>query len=891
MAEHEIRIALVMNGGVSLAVWMAGVTHELDLIRRASTPGAPPAQPYDEKVAARWQQLLRPEQGYEQRRLVIDVIAGTSAGGLNGVMLATAIAHDATLDPTDGADVKTRGPWLREQWRELGALEATKLLPDNAGERTGSVLNGRFFLQEATRLLTCLADKRTPTANHPVTLFTTASGLGEQGFDAYDYAGTPFDVADHRFLYRFTTDLPRIYDRRSIEFPAPPDPGAQFGDTSLLARAARASASFPVAFAPVNEDDELNKVRPPRERPRRTDTAPSWLMDGGVLDNAPFGPVLETVSRSEVESHASRYLVYVVPSSGVGKATTAVSDDEPSWKQTAGSAIQFPREVDFRSDMEDLERLLLDADASWSDTQRLFNKACHDPMERARVMLAAEQLQPTYTRGRAAGGVWEAVTVSRSGRTTVLDKAAAVSDEAVKEILKLDLTWTPPEGAAVAPTLVATSGQVVWPWGLGPAERVTRLVLRWLRSNLADAFNAAKVGDLSRPRSVPELEDDISKASEVLRNILAVREALTPAVKAAQLTTRTPEVQVATALNRIFSDHRVPEALGQEIRRLEESIPDGADLVELALATEVVSRCTSSRTPDRRSAPFRFVRLGPDVALPVLSAPDRKLATDLGDRILYGTQVGHFGAFGAADWRRWDWLMGRLHAVAHIGTLLHAGQDAQAAEEWVGATQREVLAAENWEDVAVAKRLHSLRDDFLSASVWGGLGRMIDALNDADQDRNKPASTTTGLGDRLVHVSGGLGKRPGQWIKVVAGRETRSNSTLEQLVRWFTEPTRDLVWSVLTAGQVKSARAQGGAVALLRSAVWFAAALLGAALLLAALLGGDASWWVVVLAGLGSAALLVGLALGVLVARLNSTRTSLRDWIQVRLERWLRPQP
>ena len=38
MSDHEVRIALVLNGGVSLAVWMGGVTHELDLIRRASGP-------------------------------------------------------------------------------------------------------------------------------------------------------------------------------------------------------------------------------------------------------------------------------------------------------------------------------------------------------------------------------------------------------------------------------------------------------------------------------------------------------------------------------------------------------------------------------------------------------------------------------------------------------------------------------------------------------------------------------------------------------------------------------------------------------------------------------------------------------------------------------------
>src|SRR5688572_21567190 len=81
MAQHEIRVALVMNGGVSLAVWMAGVTHELDLIRRASTPGTPPAQPYDLVVAARWRDLMNGNgargggHATVERHLVVDVIA------------------------------------------------------------------------------------------------------------------------------------------------------------------------------------------------------------------------------------------------------------------------------------------------------------------------------------------------------------------------------------------------------------------------------------------------------------------------------------------------------------------------------------------------------------------------------------------------------------------------------------------------------------------------------------------------------------------------------------------------------------------------------------------------------------------------------------------------
>ena len=36
--EEEVRLALVLNGGVSLAIWMGGVTCELDRARRAGFP-------------------------------------------------------------------------------------------------------------------------------------------------------------------------------------------------------------------------------------------------------------------------------------------------------------------------------------------------------------------------------------------------------------------------------------------------------------------------------------------------------------------------------------------------------------------------------------------------------------------------------------------------------------------------------------------------------------------------------------------------------------------------------------------------------------------------------------------------------------------------------------
>lgn len=79
-----IRLALVMNGGVSLAVWMGGVTRELDIARRASLGQPPPAGASSDQRDHH--EFWRDAFTTANKRLEIDIIAGTSAGGLNGAL-------------------------------------------------------------------------------------------------------------------------------------------------------------------------------------------------------------------------------------------------------------------------------------------------------------------------------------------------------------------------------------------------------------------------------------------------------------------------------------------------------------------------------------------------------------------------------------------------------------------------------------------------------------------------------------------------------------------------------------------------------------------------------------------------------------------------------------
>ncbi|MEM7504743.1 MAG: DUF3376 domain-containing protein, partial [Pseudomonadota bacterium] len=126
MNDRELRIALVLYGGLSLAVYMHGVTKELQklvraskVLQRARRAGADTKRGYDafndestrETDTERgWFALLESLGDRINLRVVVDVISGTSAGGINGIMLGRALAHDLPLDAhrsmwLDGADV------------------------------------------------------------------------------------------------------------------------------------------------------------------------------------------------------------------------------------------------------------------------------------------------------------------------------------------------------------------------------------------------------------------------------------------------------------------------------------------------------------------------------------------------------------------------------------------------------------------------------------------------------------------------------------------------------------------------------------------------------------------------------------------------------------------
>lgn len=101
MREKELRLALVCYGGISLAVYMHGITKEIWHLARASRDFHEDCPAGDESILAVYTDLLREMEAEADLhlRVVIDIVAGASAGGINGIFLAQAIETGQSLEP------------------------------------------------------------------------------------------------------------------------------------------------------------------------------------------------------------------------------------------------------------------------------------------------------------------------------------------------------------------------------------------------------------------------------------------------------------------------------------------------------------------------------------------------------------------------------------------------------------------------------------------------------------------------------------------------------------------------------------------------------------------------------------------------------------------------
>ena len=366
MREKELRIALVCFGGVSLAVYMHGITKEILKLARASSAlhaitdrtKRPTATFFDTRdssdpeydTEAIYFELLRDIGRTVELRVVVDIVAGASAGGINGVMLARALSHDLSMgrlrdlwlkhaDVTELLAPEARAhrfsKWLLRPVLWAARLAGRELINDpEVRSKLSLFLRSRWFQPPLGGLKMAALMYDAVKAMRP--LREPASSLlpSGQGLDLFvtvtDFYGSQqlMQIHDppviHEREYRHVLHFK--YRRRAS--------GAVDSDFGLdnapaLAFAARATSSIPGAFPPARivEMDQLVEERE-ADWPRRAefmarnfeqyaklnvDVASVPFIDGSVLNSRPFREAITAIRGRPAYRQVDRRLVYIDP--------------------------------------------------------------------------------------------------------------------------------------------------------------------------------------------------------------------------------------------------------------------------------------------------------------------------------------------------------------------------------------------------------------------------------------------------------------------------------------------------------------------------------------------------------------------------------------------------
>lgn len=393
--RKEIRFAVVMYGGVSLAIYMNGIAQELLRLVRSTAErddGSPllTGDQLDgtEGVYRRLGQILGGDgEGEESRssgddpipirtRFVIDVLSGTSAGGINAVFLAKALAN--------GQDMGR----LKELWVSEGDIE--KLLNDEksagwgppAQEPPRSLLSSQRMFYKLVDAFDGMestgvddsGDARTghsePDTRSPyvreLDLYVTATDL--QGLPVtLRLADRVVEERRHRNVFHF--GYGEGEDGRVLrnDFHA--------RNNAFLAFTSRCTSAFPFAFEPMRLSDMDQVLRfvdrewhhgagirdPERWREffpgysdgegRDYDVFHRAFADGGYLDNKPFGYATDVLSRRSAGIPVDRKLLYIEPNPEAVSGWSGAEAPPDAIENTVG-AFTLARYETIREDLE-----------------------------------------------------------------------------------------------------------------------------------------------------------------------------------------------------------------------------------------------------------------------------------------------------------------------------------------------------------------------------------------------------------------------------------------------------------------------------------------------------------------------------------------------------------
>jgi patatin-related protein len=748
MREKELRLALVCYGGISLAVYMHGITKELWRLARASRAfhaGDSPAGPHTSEAIYRdLLERIERDTGLKLRAL-IDIIAGSSAGGINGLFLGQAIASGQSLEP------------LTELWLEMADVEV--LIDPDARPLS------RFTKFWALPIAWTLSRRRggaidrtvAPAAraevrrklSHFVRARWFEPPFGGQGFcnlilDAFDAmartpagppllpARQPIDVSVtvtdfHGHSEHLRLHSPAVAEERehrlTISFSDHGRAERLLGDTAELTFAARATASFPGAFPPFNVA-ELDAALRQRKRawpgrkafldrifPRsrsRSNPEDMILIDGSVLANAPFRPAIDALRNRPARREVDRRFVYVDPTANID-ATRHHRDGAiavPGFFTTIFGALStIPREQPIRDNLETIEQRSYRIE----QTRRIImairgdvDSAVEGAMGRTMLLYrpSAERVRSWRQRAHENAARQAGFAYASYGHL----KLATIADDLSSMIILLAKLDDPAE---IAATRSAVSAHIrrAEPGHqdmLDPG-RYNEAFVAFLRMHdlgfrirrlrfLADRLTEMEAGDGgSSPAALQGARDAIYTSLAPFLDFQMRDHYSSPVVAA----TRSADIDIATAIAAIGAARSLEAIDEQTDARIAAALPalsraDRRTLLHAYLGFTFYDLATLSLVRAQGQQEFQTIKV--DRISPDDCGSIRKGGAEA---TLKGIEFNSFGGFFSKAYRENDYLWGRLHGAERLIDIILSTlpEDAPMAPRDVREIKRAIFRA------------------------------------------------------------------------------------------------------------------------------------------------------------------------------------------------------